>query len=90
MRITATTANNSLDMVEGENSNKEPNWSMEEIKSADCFKCQMCSDCLGARPKIGKKKQYGGDYEMSYRTRRRLARISEQNFARIYHYQNYF
>ena len=51
----------SLEM-EGENSNKEPNWSMEEIKSLDCFKCQLCTDCLGARPKTGKKKQYGGDF----------------------------
>ena len=77
MRITTTTANNSLDMVEGENSNKEPNWPIEEIKSGDCFKCQMCRDCLGARPKTKKKKQFV-DLDLTYRTKRRLARISQQ------------
>ena len=76
--------------MEGENANKESNWSEEEIKSEKFFKCQLCRDCLGARPKTVKQKQYGDYYEMTYRTKRTLARISQQNLAQNYYYQNNF
>ena len=49
--------------------------------------CEICPNCLGARPKPGQLSRY--NYDMPYRAKRRLARataVAQQNL----HYPNYF